>query len=275
MVTASLLSLDPRLHLLAIVLYAIASAVALLGAFLDKPAFTRTAPGIALAGLLVHLAAIAVRWVAVGHGPFITKYENLSSYAVATVLLALASTRIRSLRGRGLDVILYPVALMLMAIGLYTGPEVATLPPTFSGTWLVLHVCFYFIAFAAAAACLSASGLLLLAPRRIGRLPSEPLELDAIAYRFGGLAFAFWGIGMLTGSVWAYYSWGRFWGWDPVETWSLITWLAFGAYLHARRFYRFKGRRAAWLLVICVFLAFWSLFGTSILTDSIHAVYFQ
>lgn len=273
--TALLLSLDPRLHLIAIVFYAAASAVALLGAFLDRKALKRLAPWLAAVGLLVHLSAIAVRWAAVGHGPFITKYENLSSYALATVILALASTRIRSMCGRGLDVVLYPVVLMLMAIGLYTGPEVRSLPPTFSGTWLVLHVCFYFIAFAAAAACLSSSALLLLSPRRIGRLPSDPAELDAIAYRFGGLAFAFWGVGMLTGSVWAYYSWGRFWGWDPVETWSLVTWLAFGLYLHARRFYRLKGKPAATLLIVCVALAFWSLFGTSILTDSIHAVYFQ
>ncbi len=273
--TATLLSLDPRLHLVAIVFYAVVSAVGLLGMLLDRPRLSRSAPAIALAGVFVHVSAIVVRWIAVGHGPFITKYENLSSYALATVLLALVITRLPRFRGRGIDVALYPIALMLMAIGLYTGPEVASLPPTFSGTWLVLHVCFYFIAFSAAAACLSASVLLLRPPSRAGRLPSDPEALDAIAYRFGGLAFAFWGIGMLTGSVWAYYSWGRFWGWDPVETWSLVTWLAFGLYLHARRFFRLKGKPAATLLIVCVVLAFWSLFGTSILTDSIHAVYFQ
>jgi ABC-type transport system involved in cytochrome c biogenesis permease subunit len=273
--TMTLLELDPRLHLIAIVLYAVASGAGLLGAFLGKPLVSKVASGSAVLGLIAHLSAIGVRWVALGHGPFITKYENLSSYALATVLLALGASVIKTVRGRGIDVLLYPIALMLMAIGLYTGPEVATLPPTFSGTWLVLHVCFYFVAFAAAAACLSASGLVLLSPRTLGRLPSDPVWLDAIAYRFGGIAFAFWGIGMLTGSVWAYYSWGRFWGWDPVETWSLVTWLAFGIYLHARRFYRLSGKRAATLLIVCVVLAFWSLFGTSILTDSIHAVYFQ
>lgn len=271
----TLLELDPRLHLVSIVLYAIVSGAGILGAFFDHRVLRRTAVFSAIAGLAVHLSAIGARWAAIGHGPFITKYENLSSYALATVILALFVSQSRVLRGKGIDLVLYPIALMLMAIGLYTGPEVASLPPTFSGTWLVLHVCFYFIAFAAAAACLSASGLLLISPRRLGKLPSDPEALDAIAYRFGGLAFAFWGIGMLTGSVWAYFSWGRFWGWDPVETWSLVTWLAFGLYLHARRFYRLHGKRAATLLIVCVVLAFWSLFGTSILTDSIHAVYFQ
>jgi ABC-type transport system involved in cytochrome c biogenesis permease subunit len=80
---------------------------------------------------------------------------------------------------------------------------------------------------------------------------------------------------MLTGSIWANNAWGRYWGWDPVETWSLITWLLFGAYLHARRFYGWKGRKAAWLLVICFGLALMSLFGTSLITRSIHSVYFR
>jgi len=272
--TETLTALDPRLHLVAIVVYATAAALAVVGAVFDRPKLKRIVFPIVVAGLAVHLAAIGVRWAAVGHGPFITKYENLSSYALATIVLSLAVSRTDRLRDRGIELVLYPVAFLLMAVGLYTGPEIAQLPPTFSGTWLVLHVCFYFAAFASAVACLSASVLVLSTPRGIGALKPDPVATDAIAYRFGGLAFAFWGIGMLTGSVWAYYAWGRFWGWDPVETWSLVTWLTFGSYLHARRFYQLKGKRAAALLIACVLLSFWSLFGTSILTDSIHAVYF-
>jgi len=109
------------------------------------------------------------------------------------------------------------------------------------------------------------------------RIPALPdaASLDRESYRFAGLTFAFWGIGMLTGAIWAYYSWGRFWGWDPVETWSLVTWFVYGIYLHARRFYGLKGCGAALLLVLGFTLAVISLFFTSFLATSLHSEYFH
>ena len=151
------------------------------------------------------------------------------------------------------------------------------LPPTFTGVWLVLHVCFYFVAFAAALLSLAyAAGHILTRTRPdVPPRPLDPATFDRESYRFAGLTFAFWGVGMLTGAVWAYYSWGRFWGWDPVETWSLVTWIVYGLYLHARRFYGLKGRRAALLLLLGFALAVGSLFFTSLLTTSLHSEYFS
>jgi ABC-type transport system involved in cytochrome c biogenesis permease subunit len=184
----------------------------------------------------------------------------------------------RKPESRGLAVVVYPAVLLLVGLAVYTGPEVQLLPLTFRGIWLVLHVCFYFVAFAAALLSLG-YGFLHVAhgtrvAARISPLP-EPAALDRESYRFAGLTFAFWGIGMLTGAIWAHYSWGRFWGWDPVETWSLITWLVYGIYLHARRFYGLKGRNAAMLLLLGFVLAVLSLFFTSFLTTSLHSEYFH
>ena len=168
--------------------------------------------------------------------------------------------------------------LFILGLSVYTGPEVKKLPLTFRGIWLVLHVCFYFVAFAAALLSLGYGVLYISRNTALaGRIPTIPdaATLDRESYRFAGLTFAFWGVGMLTGSIWAYYSWGRFWGWDPVETWSLVTWFVYGIYLHARRFYGLKGRKAALLLVFGFVLAVISLFFTSFLTTSLHSEYFH
>ncbi len=178
----------------------------------------------------------------------------------------------------GVAVFLYPAVLLLLGLAVYTGPEVKLLPLTFRGIWLVMHVCFYFVAFSAALLSLG-NGVLHVTrdTRFVSRIADLPdaAALDRESYRFAGLTFSFWGIGMLTGAIWAYYSWGRFWGWDPVETWSLVTWFVYGIYLHARRFYGIKGRRAALLLVFGFALAVISLFFTSFLTTSLHSEYFH
>jgi cytochrome c-type biogenesis protein CcsB len=273
--TTSLLSVDALLHLAAAVLYAIAFVAVVLGIVLELR-LERLALASGCAALVAHAAGIAVRWAAVGHGPFVTRYENLSSYAFVAGLIGLAVAWRRPSLG-SVRAVLYPAAFLMLGLGLYSGQEVANLPPTFTGVWLVLHVCFYFLAFGTALTATAASVLFMLegrAPGSSARL-GDADGLDMLAYRYAGLAFAFWGIGMLTGSIWANNAWGRYWGWDPVETWSLITWLLFGAYLHARRFYGWKGRKAAWLLVICFGLALMSLFGTSLITRSIHSVYFR
>lgn len=270
-----LLAADPRLHVLALVLYGIATGAGIyanLAGRLRVETISRSAAGVAL---VVHGAGLIVRWMGSGHGPYLTRYELLSAYAWVSVLLWIVWS-FRDHRVRSLGAVVLPTALLLIGIGLYTGPEVQMLPPTFKGVWLALHVSFYFVAFATGLTTFGAS--LMLIVRSVGaRLAWAPqsVDLDALAYRAAGMAFAFWGMGLLTGSIWAYYSWGRFWAWDPVETWSLITWLCFGIYLHLRRFYRWSGTKAAVLVVLCYLLALFSLFGTSLLGGTIHSEYFQ
>ncbi len=276
--TETLLMVDPVLHILALVAYSVASTFIVLDTVYARPAWGARAASVALmAGLLMQGAGLGARWIAVGHGPYISRYEVLSANAWVALALWLVASRSYE-KARALGIVLVPSALLITALGVYTGPEVSQLPPTFSGIWLVMHVYFYFIAFAAALAAVSTS-VLFIAQRRLSsewleRLP-DSAALDAMAYRVGGLAFVFWGIGMLTGSIWAYYAWGRFWGWDPVETWSLVTWVAFGLYLHLRRFFGWRGERAAWMLAGCFFLAAGTLFFTSLIDGSLHAVYFR
>jgi cytochrome c-type biogenesis protein CcsB len=85
--------------------------------------------------------------------------------------------------------------------------------------------------------------------RRGGILPPAAL-LDRIAYRVIAFAFPIWTFAVIAGAIWAQEAWGRYWGWDPKETWSFVTWTIFAGYLHARSTAGWKGRKAAWIAVV-------------------------
>jgi cytochrome c-type biogenesis protein CcsB len=86
-------------------------------------------------------------------------------------------------------------------------------------------------------------------PARRGRLPAAAV-LDRIAYRTIVFAFPIWTMAIIAGAIWAEEAWGRYWGWDPKEVWSFITWVVFAAYIHARATVGWRGRRAAVLALV-------------------------
>jgi cytochrome c-type biogenesis protein CcsB len=229
------------------------------------------------AGMAVHAAAILYWWRVVGHGPYMAPSEVLSSDSWIALGVFFVFRRVFP-RIAPTSVVVFPLALLMLALAVFFNPGVRSLPPTFASVWLIFHISFYKISLGTLIIALALSCLYLVKARSRGawlaRLPDLE-RLDLFAYRFTGFGFVFWGIAMLAGSIWAYKAWGRYWGWDPVETWSLITWLFLGLYLHLRRFFRLSGRRAAWLLVLCFLMSLVALFVTSHLGSSIHTEYLK
>ncbi len=266
------------LNWLAVFCYVAATIANVSGVVFRKEVVERRSYYPAWLGLLVQSIAIIYWWRIVGHGPYMAPSEVLSSDAWITMVVFLVFMRCFP-RIRLASVIVFPVTFLLIALAIFYNPGIRSLPPTFGSIWLVLHISFYKISLGTLVIALAFSIFFLLKNDRVPsawmqRLP-EPDSIDLYAYRFTGFGFIFWAIGMLAGSIWAYKSWGRFWGWDPVETWSLITWLMFGVYLHLRRFFRISGRFAACLFIFCFILSLVSLFVTSHMGSSIHAEYFQ
>lgn len=271
------LIIDTSLHWAAALIYIAATLANTYGLIFKKERAERISYFIVIAGMLVHGAALIYRWVIAGHGPYIARYEVLSSNAwVALFVFLIFSWFFPKIKP--ISIFIFPAAFLLIALGLFFNPEISKLPPSLRSIWLVLHVSFYEIVLATLLIALAFSIFYLIKKRRPGgwleRLPDLD-SLDLYAYRFTGFGFTFWAIGMLTGSIWAYQSWGRFWGWDPIETWSLITWIAFGIYLHLRRFFGWKGEKSAYLYLVCFSLAIISLFFVSLLETSVHSVYFK
>ena len=271
------LAILTAMHWLAVLPYVVATGANTWGIIFQKTQAERAAYRLVSVGLIVHGAALLFWWYVVGHGPYLARYEILSSMAWATMLSFLLFCKpFPAIRPASM--LVFPSVLLLLGLAIFFNPAVKELPPTFRGIWLVLHVVFYMISLATIIIALALS-LGYIQKRRtdyawVERLP-DLASVDMLAYRFTGFGFVFWSIAMLTGAVWAYQSWGRFWGWDPIETWSLITWGGFAIYLHLRRFFGLKGEKAAALLILCFLLSVASLFFVPLLDSSIHADYFR
>jgi ABC-type transport system involved in cytochrome c biogenesis permease subunit len=262
----------------AVVIYGAATALLASGVVFDGPARTRWALRLGTAGLLPHAVAIVMRWVAVGHGPYMMKYEVLSSNAWIAVAALLLFLRRRP-AWVALALVVLPAALLAMGLGLFSSPEARELPPSLRSIWLIFHIALAKVSLASfllstASAVLQ---LLELRPNATGwraRLP--PLEaLDAYTVRFVGFGMITWTVTIAAGSVWAHQAWGRYWGWDAIETWSLIAWIAYGTFLHVRRFYRPGPRATAWWSIGCFAVFVLALLILPFVAPSMHSAYFQ
>jgi cytochrome c-type biogenesis protein CcsB len=102
------------------------------------------------------------------------------------------------------------------------------------------------------------------------RLPPAP-SLDRLAYRTIAFAFPIWTFAVIAGAIWAEEAWGRYWGWDPKETWSFITWTVFAAYLHARATVGWRGRRAAALALVGFGALAFNLYAVNLVISGLHS----
>jgi ABC-type transport system involved in cytochrome c biogenesis permease subunit len=265
-------------HWTAVALYISATAVFGYALIFAQPNKLRPAFWLTSAGLAVHTAGLVLRYFHVGHGPYMLKYEVLSSNAWIAIAMLLWFVW-RHPKWSSLALIALPASILMMGVGLFASPEARDLPPTLRSIWLVFHVIFNKLAVGAFILAL-ASAVALLRKQRgtsgrwLDRLP-EPNALEVYTIRFVGFGFVFWTTTIGAGAIWANQSWGRYWGWDPIETWSLVTWLALASLLHARIFFRPRPTVVAWSTIGC--------FGLSVLTvlifpfvfPSMHSAYFQ
>ncbi len=212
--------------------------------------------GMALAGLATVLlgAGVISRGLAAERAPWGNMYE----FAITGAFVSAAAYLViqwRSRVARALAV--WVVLLLLLFLGLAVivlyvpaGPLV----PALRSLWLVIHVFAAILATGLFTVSVVASVMHLVSDRRaaagrpLGRLP-QPAALDRLAYQVIAFAFPIWTFAVVAGAIWADVSWGRFWNWDPKETWAFVTWVAYAAYLHARTTAGWKGRRASYVSI--------------------------
>ena len=209
-------------------------------------------------------AVIAARWVAVGYGPFLTLHEVLLSNVFSLALIIGVACLAVPDVARALPFSL-SVVLVIGIWALTSSSEPARLPATFDSPWLWLHVGTgkLFLGMLLVSAGMAAAGL-------TGKGVQIAERTNHVVWRFASVAFVFDSAMLLTGAMWANHAWGRYWNWDPVETWALLTWLTLGLCLHARVTWKVPDR-LGWMLVIGVFLlAFLTLFGMPFLSLGPH-----
>ena len=154
-----------------------------------------------------------------------------------------------SVRMLTLVVLLFSLTMLLYAMSQQSGIE-PLIPALQNNLLLPLHVTFAILVYGAACVSFAVAVLYLLRPLLGDRIRAYPSArvLDELGYKAGVIPLLT--LMILLGAMWANVAWGRYWSWDPNETAALVTWLAYGANLHARVVAKWRGKRAAWLLVI-------------------------
>jgi cytochrome c-type biogenesis protein CcsB len=203
--------------------------------------------------------------------PLSNFYESLIFFSWCLPALGLLAFR-RNFQGY-LGALAATISCLLLAYASFGGVDASLKPlmPALKSNWLLIHVVTCFLGYSAFAVAFGAGLLYLLQEKRPRpTLPALP-QLDRLLYRAVMLGFLLLTLGILTGAVWAESAWGRYWSWDPKETWSLITWLIYAALLHARLLKGWHGRRIAWLSILGFMAVLFTYFGVSFLLSGLHS----
>ena len=217
-------------------------------------------------GAVFAFLAVLLRTIAAERLPTANMYEFSLTFVLAISILYLAFERMYRIRQLG--AIVLPVAFG-MTVYIWSLPtdvrEITPLIPALQARPIMtVHVASGIFAYAAFAVSFAAAVLFLLKQKwGIRSLPSLEV-LDDVAFRAVGIGFPLLSLLLILGSVWAHDAWGVYWSWDPKETASLVTWLIYGGYLHARVARGWVGRGAAWLLVIAFASVIFTFFGNAI-----------
>jgi ABC-type transport system involved in cytochrome c biogenesis permease subunit len=193
-------------------------------------------------------ACLVLRSFATGHGPFTNQYEFSVAFAWGMVVAYVYFEHRYHVRTIALLVL--PIAAGMLLYALSVGATANPLVPALQNNLLLtIHVAVAIVAYGAFSISFAAAVLYLTQPE--GGRPGwpKPALMDEIGYRAVIIGFPLLTLTVVLGAVWAEIAWGSYWSWDPKETASLLTWLVYGAYLHARVARGWVGRRAAWLLV--------------------------
>lgn len=193
--------------------------------------------------------ALVLRAIVTGHGPFSSQYEFSLAFGWGT--LALYAYFAWRYRVRTLGLVVLPVTAAMLLYASTLGAENEPLVPALQNNLLLtVHVATAIIAYGAFSVASAAALLFLIQPNGRRAILPRPALLEEIGYRAVLIAFPFMTLTVILGAVWADVAWGKYWSWDPKETASLLTWLVYGAYLHARAVRGWRGSRAAWLLML-------------------------
>ena len=268
----NLLTLELVCFWSALVGYSMATAIALWSLVFDKrPERTQLSLMVIAWGL--HTVAFGARWVRIDHLPVGSTFEMLSAniwgLMAAVVLAYWINPRLRAFAAITLPIIILIMGWMLMA-----PQDASSLPPTYKTVWLFIHIGFIKLFLGSVFVSLGISGIVLLRAGNIGRshfvrLPEDD-ALDDTAYRCMVLGLIFDTLGIVAGAIWAQDAWGRYWSWDRLEVWSLVTWLSIALTLHVRKPFRTTPKTNALLVIATWLIAFFTFFGIPFVSTALH-----
>lgn len=243
--------------------------------------FKKQTPGkaatwVTLAACVGNFVGIILRWYesyaigeGYGHAPLSNIYESLVFFAWTIGLIYLVVEY--RYKNRIIGCFAVPLAFFALAYASFgTSAKIQPLIPALKSNWLIAHVVACFIGYAAFALAFGISIMYLIKKDNqvesglLARMPDAAM-LDELTHQLIMFGFLFLTVGIITGAVWANSAWGRYWGWDPKETWSLITWFIYATLLHARMMRGWQGTRIAAMSILGFAAVLFTYFGVNLL----------
>lgn len=266
------------------------ATVTYLGGLVANNEFTlKTGTALTWAALIMGMTGLMVRWYETylvdpefGHIPVSNLYEVFILFSLITGLLYLfyeGRYKNRSLGGFVLLVISAAVGFLLWYSVSRDADKILPLVPALKSYWMKIHVPANFVGYGsfALAAMVSVAYLLKERGQRVNpngmmatRLPSLDM-LDDVTYKAIALGFAFFTVATILGAMWAAEAWGGYWSWDPKETWALIVWLNYAAWLHLRFSKGWRGTPMAWWAIVGLFVTLFAFLGVNMFLSGLHS----
>jgi cytochrome c-type biogenesis protein CcsB len=262
----------------ALVIYALATGGGIYSFVFKNPRVMPKVTLLVTAGFLAHTAAIVARFQATGHLPWSGHYE----YTMMGGWFIIAATLFVGWQNKmlqALAVATTPLVVVMLGYGYMQNPGLTPMAASLKTIWLYIHVYFAWLSFGAYALAMAAGVLFLLKQK------SEALEvpnptydrcpslgrLDELMFRYVVFGFITDTIMICAGAIWAKDLWGSYWAWDPVETWSLISWCIYGITIHLRVTFGWRERRLAWLVIAAMSSVIICFFGVNLVVNtSLH-----
>ncbi|WP_026161408.1 c-type cytochrome biogenesis protein CcsB [Corynebacterium ciconiae] len=244
--------------------------------------FANMAQTMVFLGIVLHGTSLVLRGISASRFPFGNLYEYVSVITFGTMVVTALMITSRAIPALW-PWVLTPVLALMFFGGTKLYAESAPLVPALQSMWYPIHVST--VVTGASICMLSGVGSLVFLFRsrfpkgkepasflgRVARPLPEAKVLDQIAYKTAIWALPIFGLGIALGAIWAESAWGRFWGWDPKETMSLVTWVLLAAYLHARAIPSFSRVFSAWINVVCLATMVFNLFFINMVTSGLHS----
>lgn len=266
-------------------IYLISAVCYLVGLLRNQASLAKLGRVFLLTALAAHTASLVVITIAIGRPPFLNLYEYMLSFTWAAAVVYVAVELLAKNSSLGGFCVPLITAFVFFTQRLPNGGIDDSIMPALRSAWRVPHVASAILAYGASMVAFVLAIMYLMrenadakAEKSEGtgqsfwasRLPAAKV-LDQTIYRTVAFGFLMQTLLVVIGAVWAQIAWGRFWGWDPKETWSLITWLIYATYLHTRTTMGWRGRKSAWLAIVGFGATIFTFIGVSYLLHGLHS----
>ncbi len=254
---------------------AIAFFLSIIAITLNKSSALKYANYSSRAALITLTIFGITRWAASGHPPFVTLFESMTM-SVWFILLVFQIIQKVSSRSSIIVVPISLVSFLLLGWSASLPVEASPLSAALDNVWLFIHASFATAGAATFVIASSFSAIYLLGEQWLNshiktaeKIP-EYKSLPKSILNFVILGLILWGVMIVSGSIWAHNAWGRYWAWDPIELWSLISWLLYGLVLHSRMGFKVSPKFFAWLTIIAALTVIFALWGVGYVYQTIH-----